>query len=106
VPEPGVPESFKVLIKELQSLGLDIKVLSENKEEIKIGELIEDDEPAHVDVNISGMEDAPIAPAGEGDFAEFDEFDFDEDMDMDMDMGSPEDMGFSVIDGEDLDDFN
>ena len=52
------------------------------------------------------MEDAPIAPAGEGDFAEFDEFDFDEDMDMDMDMGSPEDMGFSVIDGEDLDDFN
>ncbi len=104
VPEPGVPESFKVLIKELQSLGLDIKVLSEDKEEIKIGELIEDDEPAPMDVNISGMEDAPAAPAGEGDFAEFDEFDFDEDMDMDM--GSPEDMGFSVIDGEDLDEFN
>ena len=43
VPEPGVPESFKVLIKELQSLGLDIKVLSENNEEIVIGELTDDE---------------------------------------------------------------
>jgi DNA-directed RNA polymerase subunit beta len=38
VPEPGVPESFKVLIKELQSLGLNVKVLSENDEEIEIHE--------------------------------------------------------------------
>ncbi|MGI6286686.1 DNA-directed RNA polymerase subunit beta [Neomoorella humiferrea] len=38
VPEPGVPESFKVLIKELQSLGLDVKVLSEENEEIEIKE--------------------------------------------------------------------
>jgi len=36
VPEPGVPESFKVLIKELQSLGLDVKVLSEENQEIEI----------------------------------------------------------------------
>jgi len=36
VPEPGVPESFKVLIKELQSIGLDIKVLSEDAQEIQI----------------------------------------------------------------------
>lgn len=42
VPEPGVPESFKVLIKELQSLGLDVKVLSENDEEIEIREAEED----------------------------------------------------------------
>ncbi|MBQ4428199.1 MAG: DNA-directed RNA polymerase subunit beta [Clostridia bacterium] len=42
VPEPGVPESFKVLIKELQSLCLDIKVLSENHEEIQIGEIADD----------------------------------------------------------------
>ena len=41
--EPGVPESFKVLIKELQSLALDIKVLNENHEEIGIRELIEDE---------------------------------------------------------------
>ena len=45
VPEPGVPESFKVLIKELQSLGLDVKILNELEEEIEIREL--DDEPAN-----------------------------------------------------------
>jgi len=42
VPEPGVPESFKVLIKELQSLGLDVKVLTEEAEEVQIKE--EDDD--------------------------------------------------------------
>jgi len=42
VPEPGVPESFKVLIKELQSLCLDVKVLSEYNEEIEIKELEDD----------------------------------------------------------------
>jgi DNA-directed RNA polymerase subunit beta len=42
VPEPGVPESFKVLIKELQSLGLDVKVLSDQNEEIEIKEVEED----------------------------------------------------------------
>ena len=36
IPEPGVPESFKVLIKELQALCLDVKVLNENNEEIEI----------------------------------------------------------------------
>jgi len=40
--EPGVPESFKVLIKELQSLALDVKVLTENREEIEIK--IQDDD--------------------------------------------------------------
>jgi DNA-directed RNA polymerase, beta subunit len=38
VPEPGIPESFKVLIKELQSLSLDVKVLTETDEEIKVDE--------------------------------------------------------------------
>lgn len=42
IPEPGVPESFKVLIKELQSIGLDIKVLSKDAQEIMIND-IEDD---------------------------------------------------------------
>ncbi|MCL1849028.1 MAG: DNA-directed RNA polymerase subunit beta, partial [Clostridiales bacterium] len=42
VPEPGVPESFKVLIKELQSLCLDVKVLSEYNEEIEIREMEDD----------------------------------------------------------------
>lgn len=45
VPEPGVPESFKVLIKELQSLGMDVKILSENDEEIIMRELEEQDDP-------------------------------------------------------------
>ena len=38
IPEPGIPESFKVLIKEMQSLGLDVKVLTEDNEEIEIKE--------------------------------------------------------------------
>ncbi len=42
VPEPGVPESFKVLIKEMQSLGLDVKILSEDAQEIEIRESDED----------------------------------------------------------------
>ncbi len=41
--EPGVPESFKVLIKELQALALDVKVLTEDREEIGIKDLIEDE---------------------------------------------------------------
>ena len=39
VPEPGIPESFRVLVKELQSLGMDIKILDEKKEEITTREL-------------------------------------------------------------------
>ncbi|MBU5449136.1 DNA-directed RNA polymerase subunit beta [Acetivibrio sp. MSJd-27] len=43
VPRPGIPESFKVLIKELQSLGLDMKVFGENDEEINLGDTSDDD---------------------------------------------------------------
>lgn len=43
IPEPGIPESFKVLIKEFQSLGLDVKILSENNQEISLNELTVDD---------------------------------------------------------------
>jgi DNA-directed RNA polymerase subunit beta len=43
IAEPGIPESFKVLIKELQALGLDIKILTENEQEISIGEITQDD---------------------------------------------------------------
>ncbi len=44
VPEPGVPESFKVLIKELQSLGMDVKILSEDEQEIIMREIDEDED--------------------------------------------------------------
>ena len=109
VPEPGVPESFKVLIKELQSLGLDIKVLSDTKEEIKIGEMVDDDDGAPLDVNIAGTEDDPGLMPGGAEFTEFDDFDFgdDDDLgddddddgkdDLDADFGA----GFSVLDAED-----
>jgi len=46
VPEPGVPESFKVLIKELQSLGMDVKILSENEEEIEMKEIDDEEDNA------------------------------------------------------------
>ena len=48
IPEPGVPESFKVLLKELQSLGLDVKVLDEDRNEV---ELIETSEYGNTDIN-------------------------------------------------------
>jgi DNA-directed RNA polymerase subunit beta len=56
VPEPGIPESFKVLVKELQSLALDVKVYSEEREEITISESTEDD-TEELNVNIEGRED-------------------------------------------------
>jgi DNA-directed RNA polymerase subunit beta len=56
IPEPGVPESFKVLIKELQALCLDVKVLNEENEEVKLKELAED-EVEELEVNIEGTEE-------------------------------------------------
>ena len=49
IPEPGIPESFKVLIKELQSLGLDVKLYSDKDEEIQIKE--------HVEEGLDGIEE-------------------------------------------------
>ena len=53
IPEPGIPESFKVLLKELQSLGLDVTLEDENGEEVK---LLETSEYGNTDLNaiISG----------------------------------------------------
>ncbi len=63
VPKPGVPESFKVLVKELQSLGLDVKVLDKNQEEIDLKQTFDDDEEAGM-VNADDFEYV----AEEGDF--------------------------------------
>ncbi len=78
IPDPGVPESFKVLIKELQSLALDIKVLSEDKQEIEIREL-EDD----IYANESEFKDelGPVIPPEamtEEEEAVVEDFDFDD----------------------------
>lgn len=49
VPDPGVPESFKVLIKELQSLGMDVKILSGDEEEIEMRDLDEEEDTQQAD---------------------------------------------------------
>ena len=87
IPDPGVPESFKVLIKELQSLALDIKVLSEDKQEIEIREL-EDD----IYATESEFKDelGPVIPPEamtEEEEAVVEDFDFD-----DLDLGGDDDL--------------
>jgi|GEM_PF-2901592 len=89
IPEPGIPESFKVLIKELQSLCLDVKVYSDETNEITIKESIDDD-VEELSVNIEGREDDEF----EGEFDDLD----DEDL-VDDNLGLD---GFD--DGEDIDD--
>ena len=44
IPEPGIPESFKVLVKELQSLALDIKIVTSDQDEVEIIETVDDDD--------------------------------------------------------------
>ncbi len=62
VPEPGVPESFKVLIKELQSIGLDVKVLTEDQQEIMIGDTDEDIHEAAKELELSLGGEEPVLP--------------------------------------------
>jgi DNA-directed RNA polymerase subunit beta len=96
IPEPGVPESFKVLIKELQSLGLDVKVLSEQNEEIAIKENEEDDDASPLDINIDGRE-----PGDDEDDEELNDLDLDI-----MDIGDDveDDIDEKLLD--DIDDFD
>jgi len=62
IPEPGVPESFKVLLKELQSIGLDVKILNEDQEEVVMKELDDEDEVVE-----TGIEDVMDGSAVETD---------------------------------------
>ena len=86
IPEPGVPESFKVLIKELQSLCLDVRVLSEDDKEIEIREIDEDVTETAKELGIDLHEELPTpGPAavltdGDGDEEEdnFEEESFEE----------------------------
>jgi DNA-directed RNA polymerase subunit beta len=99
IPEPGAPEAFKVLIKELQSLALDVKVMSEEKEEIVIREVIDDDID-DLDINIEGREDREQPE-------ETDEFE-DDDLDFDLDdiavIPGLDDDSESSVDAEDTED--
>jgi len=54
--EPGVPESFKVLVKELQSLALSVEVLNEDEEEVHFADEAGLDQIPNLDVNITGFE--------------------------------------------------
>ena len=79
IPTPGIPESFKVLVKELQSLALDIRIYDEKGEEIMLSELIDDATPDYV--SIEEVEKA-VDAAQEGaadDIADMDDADMDED---------------------------
>lgn len=67
VPKPGVPESFKVLIKELQSLGLDMKVLDKDENEIDLKDHFDEDD----DIGIGHIDDAAFSDVAlDGDFEE------------------------------------
>jgi DNA-directed RNA polymerase subunit beta len=76
IPTPGIPESFKVLVKELQALCLDIKVLDENGEEIELSDVFEDDAPVYA--NLSEVESAQDA-SDESDEDDSDDDSFDDD---------------------------
>ena len=84
VPEPGIPESFKVLIKELQSLCLDVKVLTETDEEIEVRESIEEaalvDEFEYVAEDRDDMIEEVLTPD--------EDFDLEEEGDDDIDFDS------------------
>ena len=66
VPEPGVPESFKVLLKELQSLSLDVRVLTADNREIEIRETDEDymETARRLELDIEGREEMPAVARG------------------------------------------
>ncbi|MDY3894838.1 MAG: DNA-directed RNA polymerase subunit beta, partial [Candidatus Fimenecus sp.] len=88
VPKPGIPESFKVLIKELQSLALDVKVLDANNEEIDLKQTYDDDDvtptmadnEAFSEVNDASYEDGYI-PDREEDADEYENDDYTSDSD-------------------------
>jgi DNA-directed RNA polymerase subunit beta len=73
ISKPGIPESFKVLLKELQACALDMKVLTENNEEISLKDLTED------------VDDIPADDSARKETVEEVEIDFNEDFDDDID---------------------
>ena len=112
ISEPGIPEAFKVLLKELQSLALDMKVLTENKEELAIKDLIEsdfDDVPSfkekerQEEVNI---EDANIGEE-DGLFEDNEEINLDDDFEFnakDIFEDDDDEIDTTIPDGDLLDD--
>ncbi|MBQ8514681.1 MAG: DNA-directed RNA polymerase subunit beta [Ruminococcus sp.] len=110
VPKPGIPESFKVLIKELQSLGLDIRVLDRNQEEIDLKATFDDDDKmspqstayADEDTNETAFYDEAEEDLENAGYS-FKDSDMDEDEEADMLSGSDDDdMMFSDNSDDDM----
>ncbi len=103
IPTPGIPESFKVLVKELQALCLDIKVLDENGNEIELSNVFEDDTPAYSSLDaVEAAADAPEISADEdieGEFEDDGELSLEDDIDFEEEYSYEEESG----DGFDLD---
>ena len=84
IPEPGVPESFKVLIKELQSLGLDVRLYSKDNEELELKENIEEGIDFNIDehkdpINTENLEDENLNESYDNEEDEEDEDDEEDD---------------------------
>ena len=104
IPEPGVPESFKVLIKELQSIGLDIKVLSEDAKEILIQDDDDDDDigekAKNLELDVGGVNPAKESSAHQ---AAVDSYDPDPDADNgDSDADDAEESGEDELSEDDI----
>ncbi len=98
IPKPGVPESFKVLIKELQSLGLDIKVLDKNNEEIDLKQNFDDDDDMGFTPSNDMFEEPTVAEEGDLDGYTM------EDADDEDDLFSAGAMGLDDLFGSSMDD--
>ena len=108
IPAPGVPESFKVLIKELESLCLDVKVLDSDHNEIVIKELEDEDEGFDRSQNDAEESESKAAPAADADADEAEDTedeDGGDDFDTDDDVFDFDDVpSFEDISLDDLDD--
>ncbi len=104
VPKAGIPESFKVLVKELQSLSLDVKVLDEGGEEIDLSQTFDEDNdiiPAPISDYGMSYVDSEGVDAIDDDYTKDSSYDDVEDADVDLDEALE---GFSIVDEENLDD--
>ena len=105
IPTPGVPESFKVLIKDLQSLCLDIKVLNENKEVIEIRD-DEDDDVAETPSRLDRVEEREDEARDLGETEGGDYADLDDIINIDDELGSFDSLGGDDLGDDDFGDFD
>ena len=113
VPEPGVPEGFKVLIKELQSLGLDVRLLSKDNKELELKENIDDGIDFNMDDKKIGdtvINEQELNDGYSEEVVEADDMDENEDEDLfekfsdnDLALDIDEDSNIDLLNDEDID---